>query len=283
MLTGESLPVKKGAGDRVIGGTINRTGAFRYQATTLGEGSVLAQIVRLMRDAQGSRAPIQRLAGPHQRRVRPGRAVDRHRDFTTWFVAAHATGTPAGAALVRCVRGRGRGAHHRLPVRDGARVPTAVMVSTGKGAELGVLIKGGEALQRAGDVTTVVLDKTGTVTEGASHGHGRALPRAGAAPLGRATCCAGRVARDVERAPARRRDRAARARARASRWPAPEAFASRPGAARRASSAARARRRATRAHGRVGGGPAPLAADAERLAGEGKTPMYVASTARSPA
>jgi Cu+-exporting ATPase len=166
MLTGESLPVKKSVGDRVIGGTINRTGAFRFRATTLGESSVLAQIVRLMRDAQGTRAPIQRLADRISAVFVPVVLSIAIVTFTTWFVAAHATGTPAGAALVRAFAAAVAVLIIACPCAMGLAVPTAVMVSTGKGAELGILIKGGEALQRAGDVTTVVLDKTGTITEG---------------------------------------------------------------------------------------------------------------------
>jgi Cu+-exporting ATPase len=166
MLTGESLPVAKRAGDRVIGGTINRTGAFRYRATTLGAESVLAQIVKLMRDAQGTRAPIQRLADRISAVFVPAVLSIAIATLTTWFVAAHATGTPAGAALVRAFAAAVAVLIIACPCAMGLAVPTAVMVATGKGAELGVLIKGGEALQRAGDVTTVVLDKTGTVTEG---------------------------------------------------------------------------------------------------------------------
>jgi Cu+-exporting ATPase len=160
MLTGESLPVKKTIGDRVIGGTINRTGAFRYKATTLGADSVLAQIVRLMRDAQGSRAPIQRLADRISGIFVPVVLSIAIATFVTWFVAADAA--PAVRAFAAAVAVL----IIACPCAMGLAVPTAVMVSTGKGAELGVLIKGGEALQRAGDVRTVVLDKTGTVTEG---------------------------------------------------------------------------------------------------------------------
>jgi Cu+-exporting ATPase len=160
MLTGESLPVQKGAGDRVIGGTINRTGAFRYTATTLGAESVLAQIVRLMRDAQGSRAPIQRLADRISGIFVPVVLQIAIATFVVWFVAADAApGVRAFAAAVAVLI-------IACPCAMGLAVPTAVMVSTGKGAEAGVLIKGGEALQRARGVTTVVLDKTGTVTEG---------------------------------------------------------------------------------------------------------------------
>jgi len=160
MLTGESVPVAKAVGDRVIGGTINRTGAFRYKATTLGAESVLAQIVKLMRDAQGSRAPIQRLADRISGIFVPVVLQIAIATFVIWFVAADtAPGVRAFAAAVAVLI-------IACPCAMGLAVPTAVMVSTGKGAEAGVLIKGGEALQRARGVTTVVLDKTGTVTEG---------------------------------------------------------------------------------------------------------------------
>lgn len=160
MLTGESLPVEKVAGDQVIGGTINGTGSFRYAATTLGSDSVLARIVKLMRDAQGSRAPIQRLADRVSGIFVPVVISIAIATFVIWFVSADtAPGVRAFAAAVAVLI-------IACPCAMGLAVPTAVMVATGKGAELGVLIKGGEALQRAGDVTTVVLDKTGTVTEG---------------------------------------------------------------------------------------------------------------------
>ena len=160
MLTGESMPVGKQAGDRVIGGTINRTGAFRYRATTVGGDSVLARIVKLMRDAQGSRAPIQRLADRISGIFVPVVLSLAIATFVVWFVAADtAPAVRAFAAAVAVLI-------IACPCAMGLAVPTAVMVSTGKGAELGVLIKGGEALQRAGDVGTIVLDKTGTVTEG---------------------------------------------------------------------------------------------------------------------
>ncbi len=164
MLTGESLPVAKSAGDRVIGGTINRTGAFRYSATTLGSDSVLAQIVRLMRDAQGSRAPIQKLADTVSGVFVPVVISLAIATFVVWFVAVDVAG--GSAPLVRAFAAAVAVLIIACPCAMGLAVPTAVMVATGKGAELGVLIKGGEALQRAGDVTTIVLDKTGTVTEG---------------------------------------------------------------------------------------------------------------------
>jgi Cu+-exporting ATPase len=160
MLTGESMPVAKGVGDRVIGGSINRTGAFRLSATTLGADSVLARMVKLMRDAQGSRAPIQRLADRISAIFVPVVLQLAIVTFVAWYLAAdQAPGVRAFAAAVAVLI-------IACPCAMGLAVPTAVMVSTGKGAEAGILIKGGEALQRAGDLTTVVLDKTGTVTEG---------------------------------------------------------------------------------------------------------------------
>ncbi|MGI9182271.1 MAG: heavy metal translocating P-type ATPase [Longimicrobiaceae bacterium] len=160
MLTGESLPVEKEPGDAVIGGTINRTGAFRYRATRLGGDSVLSQIVRLMREAQGSRAPIQRLVDRVTGVFVPISISIAIATFVVWFVAAETAPAVQGLAAAVAVL------IIACPCAMGLAVPTAVMVSTGKGAELGILIKGGEALQRARDVTTVVLDKTGTVTEG---------------------------------------------------------------------------------------------------------------------
>ncbi|MFL6192530.1 MAG: heavy metal translocating P-type ATPase [Thermoanaerobaculia bacterium] len=160
MLTGESMPVEKVPGDRVIGGTINRTGAFRYRATNLGSDSVLARIVKLMRDAQGSRAPIQKLADRISGIFVPVVISIAIATFVIWFVAADA------APVVRAFAAAVAVLIIACPCAMGLAVPTAVMVATGRGAELGILIKGGEALQRAGDVTAVVLDKTGTITEG---------------------------------------------------------------------------------------------------------------------
>jgi Cu+-exporting ATPase len=159
MLTGESLPVAKVRGDRVIGGTINRTGAFRFRATTIGADSVLAQIVKLMRDAQGSRAPIQRLADRISAIFVPVVLSIAVATLVVWLVVADAAPVRAFAAAVAVLI-------IACPCAMGLAVPTAVMVATGKGAELGVLIKGGEALERSGSLDTVVLDKTGTVTEG---------------------------------------------------------------------------------------------------------------------
>ncbi|HEX9249777.1 MAG TPA: copper-translocating P-type ATPase, partial [Gemmatimonadaceae bacterium] len=160
MLTGEPLPVAKTIGGKVVGGTLNTTGAFRYRATSVGADSVLARIVKLMRDAQSSRAPIQRLADRVSAVFVPVVVSIAIVTFLSWYFLADTAALPRAIAaavsvlIIAC------------PCAMGLAVPTAVMVATGRGAELGLLIKGGEILQRAGDVDTVVLDKTGTVTEG---------------------------------------------------------------------------------------------------------------------
>ncbi|MEP6778703.1 MAG: heavy metal translocating P-type ATPase [Gemmatimonadaceae bacterium] len=160
MLTGEAMPVMKNVGDRVIGGTINTTGSLRLRATTLGARSVLSQIVELMRDAQSSRAPIQALADKVSGIFVPVILSLAVVTFVVWFVAVD------HAPLVRAFSSAVAVLIIACPCAMGLAVPTAVMVATGRGAGFGVLIKGGEALQRAGDVTTVVLDKTGTITAG---------------------------------------------------------------------------------------------------------------------
>ncbi|HEY8175383.1 MAG TPA: heavy metal translocating P-type ATPase [Gemmatimonadaceae bacterium] len=159
MLTGESMPVAKQKGDRVAGGTINRTGALKVRATTLGADSALARIVKLMRDAQGTRAPIQNLADRVSRVFVPVVISIAIATFVVWFVVAGAPVRALVAAISVLIIA--------CPCAMGLAVPTALMVASGKGAQLGVLIKGGEALQRAHEIDVVVLDKTGTVTAGA--------------------------------------------------------------------------------------------------------------------
>ena len=160
MLTGESLPVEKTAQDRVIGGTLNQSGSLQYRASSLGAGSTLAQIVKLLRDAQGTRAPIQRVADRISAIFVPvvlGIAIV---TFCGWRFFAPGMGVMqalAAAVTVLVIA---------CPCAMGLAVPTAVMVATGRGATLGILIKGGEALQRLEKIDTVVLDKTGTITEG---------------------------------------------------------------------------------------------------------------------
>ena len=161
MLTGEPMPVTKNAGDRVTGGTINLTGAFRFKATTLGASSVLSRIVKMMREAQGTRAPVQRLADRISSVFVPAVLVI----AVVTFVGLVSSRQARGASCARSPP-RSRCMIIACPCAMGLAVPTAVMVATGKGAQLGVLIKGGAALERASEITTVVLDKTGTITEG---------------------------------------------------------------------------------------------------------------------
>jgi Cu+-exporting ATPase len=160
MLTGESLPIEKAAQDRVMGGTLNQQGSFQYRATSLGAESTLSQIVRLLRDAQGSRAPIQRIADRISAIFVPAVLGIAIITFFAWRFFAHDAGMMqafAAAVTVLVIA---------CPCAMGLAVPTAVMVATGRGATFGILIKGGEALQRMEKIDTIVLDKTGTITAG---------------------------------------------------------------------------------------------------------------------
>jgi P-type Cu+ transporter len=160
MLTGEGIPVEKVVGARVIGGTLNGRGAFRIRATDVGEGSVLSQITRLLRDAQGSRAPIQNLADRISGIFVPVVVALALCAFLAWYVLApnhplaRAIACAVAVLIVAC------------PCAMGLAVPTAVMAATGRAAAEGILIKGGEPLQRLASIDTVVIDKTGTITEG---------------------------------------------------------------------------------------------------------------------
>jgi Cu+-exporting ATPase len=279
MLTGESLPVEKHEGDRVIGGTINRTGAFRFRATSLGADSTLSQIVKLMHDAQGSRAPIQALADRVSAVFVPVVLSLAVATFTIWFVASHATGTGGGAAAVRAFAAAVAVLIIACPCAMGLAVPTAVMVSTGKGASLGVLIKGGEALQRAGDVTTVVLDKTGTVTEGRPTVTD-VLVAPGAAMTEHALLSLVASLETMSEHPLA--DAIVRA-ARDAKVPllVPESFASDTGRGATGTVEGRALAVGNRAlMDAQSVDAAHLTNDAERLAGDGKTPMYVAVDGR---
>jgi len=166
MLTGESLPVAKGPGDRVIGGALNKSGSLRFKATAVGKETALAQIVKMVQDAQASRAPIQDLADRVSAVFVPAvisLAVVVGLYWYFWGAAAYYSHeSPLGVALlfmatvllISC------------PCALGLATPTAIMAGTGVGAEHGILIKNAEALQKAGGVQTVVLDKTGTITQG---------------------------------------------------------------------------------------------------------------------
>jgi Cu+-exporting ATPase len=158
MLTGEPEPVEKHTGDKVIGGTVNGSGSFRYRATTLGGSSVLARIVTLMREAQTSRAPIEKLADRISSIFVPTVLVLAALTFAAWMLTGasfiRAASTAVAVLIIAC------------PCAMGLAVSTAVMVATGRGAEMGLLIKGGEALEKLRRIDTIVLDKTGTLTEG---------------------------------------------------------------------------------------------------------------------
>lgn len=160
MLTGESIPVEKGPGDEVIGATLNRTGSFRFRATKVGRDTALAQIVRLVEEAQGSKAPIQRVADYVASIFVPIVLAIAVISFLVWLlVGPQPRFTLALLAFVTVVI-------IACPCAMGLATPTAIVVGTGKGAENGILIRSGEALERAHKLNAVVLDKTGTLTEG---------------------------------------------------------------------------------------------------------------------
>jgi len=161
MLTGESLPVEKTSGDEVFGATINKTGSFRFRATKVGKDTALQQIVKMVADAQGSKAPIARLADVISGIFTPIVIAVAIATFVVWFVAAPVD-VRFSMALVNFVSVL----IIACPCALGLATPTAIMVGTGRGAENGVLIKGGESLETAHRIQTVVLDKTGTITEG---------------------------------------------------------------------------------------------------------------------
>ncbi len=167
MLTGESLPVEKNQGDAVIGATLNKLGMLKFEATKVGKQTALAQIIKLVEDAQGSKAPIQKLADQVSAVFVPAVIALAAITFAGWYFFGPALSVNAGSdnftrALINMVAVL----VIACPCAMGLATPTAVMVGTGKGAELGVLFKSSEALERAGKVTVVVLDKTGTITKG---------------------------------------------------------------------------------------------------------------------
>jgi Cu+-exporting ATPase len=158
MVTGESVAVKKQVGDEVIGATINQTGRFKFRTTRVGKDTVLAQIVQLVQDAQSSKAPIQRLADQVTGWFVPVVIAIAILTFIIWFDfmgnLTLALITTVGVLIIAC------------PCALGLATPTSVMVGTGKGAEYGVLIKGADSLELAHKIQTIVLDKTGTLTQG---------------------------------------------------------------------------------------------------------------------
>lgn len=157
MLTGESLPVAKAPGAKVFAGTANGAGAFHFEATQVGRNTALAQIVELVKRAQGSKAPVARLADIVSARFTVAVLAIAVVTFGVWMVFA-----PVGVALVNAVAVL----IVACPCAMGLATPTAIMVGTGRGAEHGILIKGGEPLETAAGIDTLVLDKTGTITTG---------------------------------------------------------------------------------------------------------------------
>ncbi len=158
MVTGESIPVQKHPGDEVIGATINKTGSFRFRATRVGKDTFLAQIVKLVQQAQGSKAPIQKLADRVTGWFVPAVIAIAIATFVIWYnVMGNVTMaliTTVGVLIIAC------------PCALGLATPTSIMVGTGKGAENGILIKGAESLELAHKIQAIVLDKTGTITQG---------------------------------------------------------------------------------------------------------------------
>jgi Cu+-exporting ATPase len=160
MLTGESIPIEKGIGDQVIGATSNTTGSFVFRATNVGKDTALAQIVKLVSDAQGSKAPIQRLADTISAYFVPIVLALAALTFGIWMIfgpepkMTYAIVSAIAVLIIAC------------PCAMGLATPTAIMVGTGRAAQLGVLIKNAEALEQAHKIDTVLLDKTGTITRG---------------------------------------------------------------------------------------------------------------------
>ena len=266
MLTGESMPVGKHAGDEVIGGTLNGSGSFTYEATRVGADTVLAQIVRLVQEAQGSRAPIQRLADAVTGVFVPVVLGIAAFTFVAWFLFGPA---PAfNLALVNTIAVL----IIACPCALGLATPTSIMVGTGKGAENGILFRNAEALERLHKVRIVVLDKTGTLTEGkprvtdvipaadAPSGDEllvlvAAAERGSEHPLGEAVVRYAREERKLEL---------------------PEAVGFEAVAGQGVRAVVQGREVAVGRLDFLGVAAAELAAAGERLAAEGKTPVYVA-------
>jgi len=267
MITGESLPVGKEPGDEVIGATINKTGAFRFRTTKVGKDTALAQIIQLVQDAQGTKAPIQRLADVVSGYFVPIVIVVAILSFVAWFdfgpqpPLTHALVAAVTVLIIAC------------PCALGLATPTSIMVGTGKGAENGILIRSAEALETAHKINAIVLDKTGTITVGKPS-------------LTDVVASSGlmddellRLAASVERSSEHPLAQAIvdGARERGLELPDPQDFEAVPGHGVQA--AVDGRRVALgnlKMMQRIGAEVGPLAEAGQRLADDGKTPMYVA-------
>lgn len=167
MLTGESLPVEKKIGDPVIGSTLNKTGMIRFEATKVGKETALAQIIKLVEEAQGSKAPIQKLADQVSAIFVPIVILIAGITFAVWYFFTPQIATPHDQDIfTRALINMVSVLVIACPCAMGLATPTAVMVGTGKGAELGILFRSADAVERAGKVTTIIFDKTGTITKG---------------------------------------------------------------------------------------------------------------------
>lgn len=159
MITGESLPVEKHEGDIVIGSTLNKTGSFEFRATRVGSETTLSQIIKLVEDAQGSKAPIEAIADRISAYFVPAVLIIALLTFVTWYFILGSSLSFALMAFTAVIV-------IACPCALGLATPTAIMVGTGKGAEHGILVKGGEPLEKANKINTIVFDKTGTITIG---------------------------------------------------------------------------------------------------------------------
>jgi Cu+-exporting ATPase len=267
MVTGESLPVDKGVGDEVIGATLNKTGAFRLEAGKVGADTALASIVRMVQDAQASKLPIQRVVDRVAGVFVPMVMIVAIAAFVVWFnlgpapILAYAVIVAVTVLIIAC------------PCALGLATPTSLTVGMGKGAEQGVLFRGGDALQAARELDVIVLDKTGTIT----HGQPALTDAIAAGTMSEDTVL--RIAAAVERDSEHPLAQAivAGARERGIDVPAPEEFTAVPGRGVRAQvedwAVLLGNRKLMDEHGID---PAELDEHVRRLAGEGKTAMYLA-------
>ncbi|HSB65098.1 MAG TPA: copper-translocating P-type ATPase, partial [Anaerolineales bacterium] len=166
MLTGESMPVEKKSGEPVIGASLNKLGFFKFEATKVGKETALAQIIRLVEEAQGSKAPIQKLADNVSEVFVPVVIGIALITFLVWYFLIPLPANADISLFTRALINMVAVLVIACPCAMGLATPTAVMVGTGKGAESGILLRSGEALERAGKIAIVVLDKTGTITKG---------------------------------------------------------------------------------------------------------------------
>ena len=160
MITGESIPVEKREGDEVIGATINKTGAFRFRASKVGKDTALANIIRMVQDAQATKVPIQRIVDVVSGYFTPAVLILAIVGFVVWYLAGpapaltYALVVAVTTLIIAC------------PCALGMATPMSLTTGIGLGAQHGILIRGGEALQKAKELNTIVLDKTGTITHG---------------------------------------------------------------------------------------------------------------------